>query len=298
MSNIKIKLINSMKNSFNYEIKSNNLSSLKTISFYTQNPEKYEPLLKTYLPTFFKLFISSRSHFERDDLIIYNQEIIAHLDNVLSKPDEYRKKLLKEMSTLKQDKFSVFLESERYYNYVEKKYNPFLEIIRIKNGLITQQVISNHLQDACALTLEGFLRAIKSKAIRFIKADINGKEKILIVKTKTGTSNTVYVGINKLGIDPETLNIYKITNSLNKITKKPNYITQPVPLSIYIPNQYKVPSIKSNTEILKLIKPELDKYIAEAYSKENLNKTKKEMTKFIKRNKKLFERKPIKPKAL
>ena len=299
MSGIKVKLIESLNNSFNYELKSNSFSKQKIISIYTSNPEKYSPLLKNYLPAFFDLFISSKTNFERDDLILYHHEIIAHFDNMLSKSEEYRKKLLKELSTLKKDKFFIFLESERYYNFVNKKYNPILEIIRIKNGLITKDVVSNHFQDACAATLDGFLRAIKAKAIRFIKTNIDGKEKILIVKTKTGTGNTQLIGVNKLGIDPKTLNIYKITNTFNEVTKKPEYATLFVPSSEYMYyTKYSVSSIKSDKENINLVKSELEKYISEVYSKKNLNKTKLEMNAFIKKNKKLFERKPIRSKAL
>jgi len=265
--------------------------NLNCIDVFTSNPEKYKPILNDYFPTFFALFIKNINidfYFVKN-IEIYTREIMAHFDNVLLKSKEYRQKLLKEMSTLKKDKFMIFLESERYNNFVGKKYNPFLEIIRIRNGLLTHDVVSHDLQKSCLETYAGFLNGIKSKTLRFIKIDYgDGITNTLLVKTKTGTSQSpILHGINKLAIDPVTLDIYSIKNSSNKSEL---YLTK------YVDNfEQLTPNLIKNRRIFKT---RLNKYLREVYSKENLHKTKTELKEFILKNRKLFERKPNKHKIL
>jgi len=254
------------------------------------NPDLYKPLLKTYIPTLFKQLIlnlqenkkSIDKEYIHEQLNYYIKEINAHLYTVAFKSEKYRTKLLAEMSTLKKDKLFVFLESERYNSFLEHEHNPFLEIIRIRNGLLTHNIISHNFASVCPSTIDGFLNAIKSKTLRVVKFKEADKIITLFAKTKTGTK----FGVNKLAINPETLDIFKIRSSIHgDIVYEVEFADN---LGIMTPNR----------KLGDKFKKELKKYLHEVYSKENLHKTKLEMKEFIKKNKELFKRKPIKRKVL
>ena len=273
------KLTHGTKEEFDYSHRTNN------INLIVSSPEKYKPLLNDYILSFFNHLLKSTK-----DINIYTKEILAHLSNIVSKSQQYRNKLLSEILRLNPNQLGVFLESERYNNFSGKKYNPFLEIIRIRNGLLTHDVVSFKSQLVCDATIGGFLSALESKTLRIIKIKEGNKIITLLVKTKTGPSkkdNLSTYGINKLAINPETLDIYGIKNSSNKNE----------PYIIEYKDNFRGLEVNSKPYEIAF-KTKLKKYFQEVYSKQNLNKTKLEMKKFIKKNKKLFERKPIKPKAL
>ncbi len=275
MSNIKIELSNpDNKNELFYS------TTDKILYFNTPNYKKYTSLQKDYIPSFFSIFLKATSgHYTR--MNHYIREVEAHLDNVSSKPDEYKAKLLKEMKNLKKNQFYVFLESERYRNLAGKRYNPFLEMIRIKNGLPAHDVVAYKPSFNCNDTIGGFLDAIRLKTLRLIKYKEGDIVTNLLVKTKTGPTDA----IAKIAIDPISLDIYSITNTKNKDNP---YIVA------YLDN---LGNMRGSENQIKL-KRNLSRYIKKVNSKPKLNKTRTEMKEFIHNNKFLFQRKPNKSRLL
>jgi len=277
MSDIKVKLT---KPSNEKELFYSYSSNQKTLYFKTPNYKKYTSLQKDYFPTFFNLFLKATSlHYTR--MNYYILELEAHLDNVCFKSEEYRNKLLAEMKQLNRNQFFEFLESERYRNFAGKRYNPFLEIIRIRNGLPAHDVVAYKPKMSCNETIVGFLDAIESKTLRIIKYKEGNIVTYLFVKTKTGPTDA----INKIALDPISLDIYSIVSNKNK--DNPYEIT-------YLDN---LGHMRDSENEIRL-KRNLGRYINKINSQAQINKTRTEMKAFIKKNKDLFKRKPIKSKVL
>jgi hypothetical protein len=134
--------------------------------------------------------------------------------------EEFNLKLKKELSTLNISQLELFLELASFNKKINPKFNPLIDVLRIKNGVITNKVFFKKFSSVCDKTYDGFLRAISSGAFKFIKAKFKSKNVNLIVKSNSGYNKYGKIGTNILGMEPKTLDVYVINseNVKGKIT--------------------------------------------------------------------------------
>ena len=127
---------------------------------------------------------------------------------------EFISKMSSEMKTLTSSQLELFFEYVKFNQNISKKFNPLFDVLRIKNGVLTNKVFFTEFASVCNHTYPGFLRAIKDKTVKFIKAKVNGKETLLLVKDHAGYLDSKKHGTNILALDPKTFNVYKISSSI------------------------------------------------------------------------------------
>ena len=280
---MEIKLIPKKRIESNYISLSENLEKNSIeLGVSKEYLKKNRKKLKHVVNNFFKPMIEDIS--KKEDrfnvLLFFNRnlaqgpEIIDYLYGFdKQKRDEFFKKIKK----LDVYKKALVFESIRYNAIFNSKANIFLEIERIKKGLLTPRKFANGLSSACSRTYKGFLKALEKNTLGYVRIKVNGKNKLLFTKSASNLSKAQ----NLLGIDPNTMKVYSINFDKKGNAIYADYID-------YFNNFDTFKNSKDSKQKKNLLtfQERLDNYIKKAYSEKNLSELKNNMKKVISEYKK------------
>ncbi len=203
--------------------------------------------------------------------MIYAQQMQIY-DNYVSQIYSYLKsneqqELLHYLNKFDVNKFEIFSKVIEYEFTIQKdlkKINLIREAKRIDSGLVNTKIINKIYQVKCENTYGDFLRALKLKSIFFVKAELNGTEKVFLAKADIGKRyfHKKFGGLegwHNLLLDPVTLDVYQYNRRGSKKIVLESYhriLTPPK----------KTGSITSDGidfDLIKEIKKEVRKYIVQ-----------------------------------
>ena len=221
-----------------------------------------------------------------------NPELYKYLHN-FSK--EYLTELSKKISSFDINKMDVFLKNMEYNIKFNSKANLLLDVKRIEAGLLTNKVISKKFYSACSETYDGFLRAIKSGTAGYFKIG----SKNYLVKSHIGYDSFITKGYNTLALDLSNFDVYTFGNLKNG---KPDFMAKKYDKNTFLTYKsakyFKKILARQSTsqqaidviDTIKEIKKNLQKHVAQAYSKQNLEHLRKSMKEEIKKKSHLFNK--------
>lgn len=203
----------------------------------------------------------------------------SFLNNINNYSPEFLEKINQQLKTLTPNQTELFLEAIRYNDLKSKRFNPLFDILRIKKGIITKKVIKTSMFSVCSETYLGFIRAIESKTVKLITLEVEGKKKVMLVKSIVGNKRK-RVGTNTLALDPSNFNVYSFDNLNYKNPKAISKGNQPTMVDGFINYNFAKELLKSKSSG-DFTKYNLNKIISQVktikkllkeYSKENLEK--------------------------